>query len=216
MQNNRKIYLIDLDNCLYNTKDALGLVNTLETRITTWLANKLGCSFNDAEKEKIKLYGEFGGAPYCFVKASFIKNRNELINCVDFIHDFKVCGISKNLNLRQKLMGLDGDLYLFTSSYVKYAKQVLAALGVSDLFFDIIDISKVGYSFKDEAITYTKIFRLLNVSPSKIIMIDDSLENLLVGGEVGIKRCVWISHDESDERKQHANFVRSITSIMDL
>ncbi|BCX14629.1 MAG: hypothetical protein KatS3mg088_312 [Patescibacteria group bacterium] len=215
MQNNRKIYLIDLDNCLYKIKDVPGLVNTFETRITAWLANKLGCSINNAEKEKVKLYKKFGGAPRCLVRASIIKNKNELINCVDFIHDFNVsaCGIDKNLNLKQKLSELDEELYLFTSSYVKYAKQMLVALGVLDLFSDIIDISKVEYSFKDETITYTKIFSLLSISPNKITMVDDSLENLLVASRMGIKKCVWVNHGET---KQRADFVRSITSIMDL
>jgi len=192
--NNKKIYLIDLDNTLYSQKGGSHLVNTLEIRITDWLANKLRYSFKTAERRKIKLYKEFGGAPQCFVKASLIENKKELINCINFIHDFKVCGVNRNMRLRQKLMKIDGNLYLFTDSYMKYAKQLLVALGISDLFSDIIDISKVGYSFKNERATYIKIFRLLNTSPNNIIMIDDSLENLLVAKEMGIKCCIWVNH----------------------
>ncbi len=213
MQNNKKIYLIDLDNCLYCAKDVPNLINTFEIRITEWLANKLRCSVKDAERQKIKLYKNFGGAPHCFIKASFIKNKKELISCVDFIHNFEVCGVNKNLELKQKLLELNGDLYLFTSSYFKYAEQVLIAFGVLDLFYDIIDISRVGYSFKNETDTYIKIFRLLNILPNKIIMIDDSLENLLIANKMGIKSCIWISHGES---KQGLNFIKPINSIIDL
>jgi pyrimidine 5'-nucleotidase len=213
MKNSKKIYLLDLDYCLYDVKDVSYLVNTLEIRITDWLADKLRCSFKAAEKWKVKLYKEFGGAPQCFVKASLIENKKELINCINFIHDFKVRGVNRNIKLRQKLIKIDGDLYLFTDSYVKYAKQLLVALGISDLFSDIIDISKVGYSFKNEIATYIKIFRLLNTSPNKIIMIDDSLENLLVAKKMGIKCCIWVNHGE---KKQPPNSLRFINSIMEL
>lgn len=197
IQNNKKkIYLVDLDNCLYNAKETTYLVNTLEARITSWLAQKVECSFSKAEKKKTKLYCKIGGAPWCFVKASIIKSKDELIKCVDFIYDFKVCGLRKNPHLRYKLLELklNGDLYLFTSSYIRYATQILVALGVSDLFTDIIDISKVGYTFKDEKITYKRVFKLLNTPPNKIVMIDDYFKNLLAGAEAGIKQCFCVNH----------------------
>ncbi len=214
MSHTSKIYLIDLDNCLYKPKETTYLVNTLEARITSWLVRKLECSFSEAEKKKAKLYHRLGGAPKCFVKASIIKSRDELIKCVDFIHDFIVCGVSKNPNLRRKLLELNGDLYLFTSSHVNYATQMLAALGVLDLFADIIDISKVGYTFKDEKITYKRVFRLLSTLPNKIVMIDDSFKNLLVGAEAGIKQCVCVNHAGS--KQQSSNSIRFIANIMNL
>jgi len=110
-------------------------------------------------------------------------------------------------------MKIDGNLYLFTDSYIKYAKQLLVALGISDLFSDIIDISKVGYSFKNERATYIKIFRLLNTSPNNIIMIDDSLENLLVAKEMGIKCCIWVNHGQ---KKHPSNSLMFVSSIMEL
>lgn len=214
MSHASKIYLIDLDNCLYNSKEAAYLVNTFETRITNWLVRKLECSFSKAEKKKAQLYHRFGGAPKCFIKASIIKSKDELIKCVDFIHDFRVCSVSKNPNLRRKLLELNGDLYLFTSSHVNYATQMLVALGISDLFTDIIDISKVRYTFKDEKITYERVFRLLNTLPNKIVMIDDSFKNLLVGAEVGIKQCICVNHEGS--KQQPSNSIRFIANIMDL
>lgn len=213
MQNNKKIYLLDLDNCLYKADDEYDLVNTLENRITQWISNKFACKFEEAEEKKLKLYNQFGGAPKCFIKASYIKTEQELIETIDFIHNFKVYNVEKNLGLREKLSSLNRVLYLFTSSHINYARQILIALGVLDLFQDIIDISKVGYHFKDEPAIYRNVFRLLSTSPDNISIVDDSLENLMVANRMGINGCIWVNYGD---KRQIPNYVRAIYSIMKL
>lgn len=213
MIDNKKTYLIDLDNCLYHSKDVPVLINTLEDRITKWISIKFGCCLDEAEMLKVKLYKKFGGAPRCFIRSSIIKNQKDLADCVNYIHAFKVCGVKENPKLRQRLIGLEKNLCLFTSSHVKYAKQVLTSLGILDLFSNLIDISKVGYSFKDKEYAYIKVFRILNIDPSETVMVDDSLEDLLVANRAGINTCVWVNHGEE---KQHPSFVRPIFNILEL
>ena len=117
-----------------------------------------------------------------------------------YVHDVDVkTRISPDPLLRQRLGEIEAPCYVFTNGSRAHAERVLACLGVEDQFEEIFDIRIADYQPKPFPDPYREVMRYLSCTPSRTVMVEDSIDNLMTAREFGMKT-VLVREQESAER----------------
>jgi len=85
-------------------------------------------------------------------------------------------------------MSLDPTIpkYIFTASVREHAERCLVALGIDDLFVDIIDCKTCGLETKHSRHAFEAAMKVAGVkSPSKCLFFDDSVKNIRTARDIG-------------------------------
>ena len=93
--------------------------------------------------------------------------------------------------LRSVLRRLPGRKIVFSNAPGHYARAVLQALGVSDLFDDVFSIERTRFRPKPQAHGFLRLMHAHRLVASRCIMVEDSLENLRTAKRLGMKT-VWV------------------------
>ena len=104
--------------------------------------------------------------------------------------------ISKEPGLRGALRSLHGRRIVFSNAPVHYARAVLKALRIADLFEDVFTIEHTRFRPKPDAYGFLRLLRRNRLSPRQCIMVEDSLENLRTAKKLGM-RTVWVSREHN-------------------
>ena len=94
--------------------------------------------------------------------------------------------------LRSVLRRLPGRKIVFSNAPGQYARAVLQALGVRDLFDDVFSIESTRFRPKPQAQGFLRLMHAHRLVASRCIMVEDSLENLRTAKRLGMKT-VWVS-----------------------
>ena len=94
--------------------------------------------------------------------------------------------------LRATLTRLPGRKFVFSNSPVYYARAVLRALGVTDLFDGVFTIEHTRYRPKPDSYGFLRLCRANHLRPQRCIMVEDSLDNLRTADRLGMKT-VWVA-----------------------
>ncbi len=94
--------------------------------------------------------------------------------------------------LRSVLRRLPGRKIVFSNAPGEYARAVLQALGVRDLFDDVFSIESTRFRPKPQAHGFLRLMHAHRLVASRCIMVEDSLENLRTAKRLGMKT-VWVS-----------------------
>ena len=101
--------------------------------------------------------------------------------------------------LREKLEAIDAPCYVFTNGSRAHAERVLACLGVAEQFDEIFDIRIADYRPKPFPDPYRAVLRQLECEPTRSVMVEDSIDNLVTARELGMKT-VLVREQEQDKR----------------
>ena len=101
--------------------------------------------------------------------------------------------VLKEAGLRQTLRRMRGRRIVFSNGPVHYAKAVLKALRIADLFDDVVCIERTRYRPKPDAYGFLLLLRRHRLRARQCIMVEDSLENLRTAKKLGM-RTVWFAH----------------------
>jgi len=96
--------------------------------------------------------------------------------------------------LRATLTRLPGRKFVFSNSPVHYARAVLKALAVTDLFDDVFTIEHTRYRPKPDSYGFLRLCRANHLRPQRCIMVEDSLDNLRTADRLGMKT-VWVTRE---------------------
>lgn len=76
--------------------------------------------------------------------------------------------------------------YIFTASVRHHAERCLKALGIEDLFQNIIDVKACSLATKHSTDSFEAAMNIANVTdPESCVLIDDSLSNINAAKEIG-------------------------------
>jgi putative hydrolase of the HAD superfamily len=81
---------------------------------------------------------------------------------------------------------------VFSNAPGHYARAVLQALGVSDLFDDVFSIERTRFRPKPQAHGFVRLMHAHRLVASRCVMVEDSLENLRTAKRLGMKT-VWVT-----------------------
>lgn len=94
--------------------------------------------------------------------------------------------------LRATLRRLPGRKFVFSNAPVHYARAVLRALAIVDLFDGVFTIEHARFRPKPDSYGFLRVCRANRLRPQRCIMVEDSLVNLRTAGRLGMKT-VWVT-----------------------
>ncbi len=116
---------------------------------------------------------------------------------LSYVHSIDLSFMKEDKIMRNELVQLDMEKFIFTNGSAEHAKNILTHLGVYDLFGrdKIFDIQDAGYVPKPEAKTFDLMVKKFGINPNETIYIEDIAKNLSIGHERGCTT-VWLINDE--------------------
>jgi putative hydrolase of the HAD superfamily len=180
-------WVFDLDHTLYTTSAAQDAA--MEERICRFVQDHFGLERDPAfaiQKGYLKEHGT--------TLAGLLRNSTvDPDTYHDAINDIEALGLSADAALRRGLARLPGRRFVFTNNCGRYARAVLARLGVDDLFDGIIDAKAMNFVPKPQQAAYAALLAQSKLDPTRAALFDDSPRNLVPARAMGMKT-VWFNH----------------------
>ncbi|MBA4383781.1 MAG: pyrimidine 5'-nucleotidase [Anaerolinea sp.] len=172
----------DLDDTLYLPTS--GIWEAIGDRMVQYMVSKLDIPQISAPNERERLFHTHGTTMRGLVAEYHINEADFL----EFVHDIPIDQyLSKDVFLRSMLEQYKQRKVIFTNADTGHANRVLNALGIQDLFEQIIDIRSMRPWCKPQVEAFAKAIELTGVSdPTNCVMIDDALRNLVTAHDFGL------------------------------
>ena len=179
-----KVIFFDCDDCLYF--DGWKLANELTAKIEEWCTTKKQLPKGKA----YELYKEHGTALRGLLAEGLIENNEEAIDgFLKDVHDIPIHKhLEKDEKLRKMILAIDPSIpkYIFTASVRHHAERCLKALGIDDLFVDIIDVKTCKLATKHSREAFEAAMAHVGViEPECCLFLDDSTKNIAAARNVG-------------------------------
>lgn len=173
----------DCDDCLYF--DGWTVAKHLTAKIDEWCVNH-----GLPEGEAYQLYKRHGTALRGLLAEGYLDHSEEVIDkFLRDVHDVPVADLLEpDLELRQILERIDPAIpkYIFTASVRHHAERCLKALGIDDLFDDIIDVKACNFETKHSKRAFEAAMKIAKVdNPESCLFLDDNLSNIKAARHVG-------------------------------
>ena len=177
------VIFFDCDDCLYF--DNWNVANKLTSKIDEWCVNH-GLRSGQA----YELYKQYGTALRGLLAEGYLKDTKDAIDgFLRDVHDISVKTlIQRDDALRSMLLKIDPSIpkFILTASVSDHALRCLEALGIEDLFVDIIDCKMMDFETKHSRHAFEVAMKVANVSdPERCLFFDDNLTNIHAARKVG-------------------------------
>jgi putative hydrolase of the HAD superfamily len=187
----RHAWIFDLDNTLHNARPHI--FPHINRAMTRYLQAHLGLDEQAAGELRHRYWRSYGATLTGLM-------RNHATDPRHFLwHTHQLPDLERMLvhepQLRAILRRLPGRKYVFSNAPAHYARAVLRALGVADLFEDVFSIERARFRPKPDSHGFLRLLRAHRLKPRRCIMVEDSLENLRAAGRLGMKT-VWVTRAE--------------------
>ena len=184
------VWLFDLDNTLHDASQAV--FPRISESMTRYLVQHLGLTEADAHALRIKYWQRYGATLSGLVRHHgvnphhFLQETHQFPDLLDILRTETALG--------RQLASLPGRKIIFTNAPRHYARAVLHGLKVDRLFDDVWGLEDIRFFPKPSLKGYQQILRHTGVDPSRVIMVEDTLENLRTARRLGMKT-VLVSPD---------------------
>jgi len=178
-----KAIFFDCDDCLYF--DGWKVANHLTHKIEQWCTSR-----GLPPGEAYQLYKKYGTALRGLLAESYLPNTEQAIDdYLKEVHDLPIQDLlSPDPHLRQIISSIDPSVpkYIFTASVRHHAENCLLALGIHDLFVDIIDVKACNLATKHSPEAFHAAMTIAGITdPESCILLDDNLKNINAARQVG-------------------------------
>lgn len=172
----------DLDDTLYEGGNGLWLA--IRDRMSEYMAERLGLPRDEIPVLRRQYYETYGTTLRGLQKHYNVDADDYLA----YVHDVPLdTYLHKDPELRQLLLSLPQQRWIFTNADEAHARRVLEKIGVSDCFEGIIDVRAVEFACKPEREAYLRAMTLAKeTDPSNCVLLDDSPVNLAGAQELGM------------------------------
>ena len=179
-----KVIFFDCDDCLYF--DGWVVANQLTAKIDEWCTSKKQLP----EGKAYELYKQHGTALRGLLAEGLLPNeQKEIDEFLKDVHDVPIHDhLSKDEKLREMILSIDSSIpkYIFTASVRHHAERCLKALGIEDLFVDIIDVKACNLATKHSREAFEAAMAHAGVEePECCLFLDDSMKNIAAARSVG-------------------------------
>jgi putative hydrolase of the HAD superfamily len=174
------VWLFDYDLTLYG-HDEQEVLARLDRNITRFIRNRLGMSEAEADALRRSYWGKFG-TTLAGLRAQYGVTSSEYF---DFIHTGDLILPRQNLALRELLLSLPGQRWVFSNARCDWVTQGLRSMGVADCFHGIMDIEGFGWRCKPCADIYPLAEQRIRATGSDVVFVDDRADNLEPGRALG-------------------------------
>ncbi len=171
----------DLDDTLYPPTS--GIWEAIGSRMEQYMVEKLAIPANSVHVERSRLFHSYGTTLRGLVAEYGIDD----VFFLDYVHDIPINEyLSANPRLRETISDFKQRRIIFTNASLDHANRVVKALGIEDLFEQVIDIVAIKPWCKPQAEAFSTALEIAKVyNPAECIMIDDAHRNLVTAHELG-------------------------------
>lgn len=203
-------WIFDLDNTLYPA--SCDLFALIDEKMTRYIQDKFDLDFAGA-RDRQKSYFVDHGTTLAGLMALHEVDPHHFL---DFVHDIDMSRLTPDPVLRTSLEALEGRKIVFTNGDAPYAKRVLDALGLADIFEAIHDIHAIDYVAKPHPHGYDVLCDQLNIEPKRAFFAEDMARNLRPAKALGMAT-LWINNgSEHGNRDACSSYIDHETSDLSL
>ncbi len=193
---NMKYLLLDLDGVCYGKHNNYSLEKVfgqVSNRMTKFISEKLKINEKKAKELQTNYFYKYNTS----LNGLMIHHDIPPQEFLKYVHDIDLSFMKKDIIMRNELVQLDMEKFIFTNGSAEHAKNILTHLGVYDLFGreKVFDIEDAGYMPKPEAKTFDLMTKKFGINPKETIYIEDIAKNLSIGHKRGCST-VWLINDE--------------------
>jgi pyrimidine 5'-nucleotidase len=174
----------DLDDTLYDHSS--GLWEAIRQRMERYMIEGMGFAPEEVLTFRRKYFETHGST-----LRGLMLNHPDRVDAMDFlknVHDVPVGEyLSPDPALREMLLSLPGQRWVFTNGDAAHAGRVINALGLDGCFEGVIDIVALNFICKPQSEAYQRALQVVGVDdPARCLFCDDSIRNLAPAREMGI------------------------------
>ena len=192
----KKYLLLDLDGVCYGKHNNYSLEKVfgqVSKRMTEFISKRLRINMEEAKKLQTDYFYRYNTS----LNGLMIHHDIPPEEFLKYVHTIDLSFMKKDEIMRNELLQLNMEKFIFTNGSAEHAKNILSHLGIYDLFGRdrIFDIQDAGYVPKPEAKTFDLMVKKFGINPEQTIYIEDIAKNLSIGHERGCTT-VWLINDE--------------------
>ena len=193
---NMKYLLLDLDGVCYGKHNNYSLEKVfgqVSNRMTKFISEKLKINKKKAKELQTNYFYKYNTS----LNGLMIHHGIPPQEFLKYVHNIDLSFMKKDIVMRNELVQLDMEKFIFTNGSAEHAKNILTHLGVYDLFGreKVFDIEDAEYVPKPEAKTFDLMTKKFGINPKETIYIEDIAKNLSIGHKRGCST-VWLINDE--------------------
>jgi len=190
-----KYLILDMDGCVYHPKYLKTLFGQVSTRMTEFIALKLGINKVKAKEIQADYFYKYDTS-----LNGLMKNYPDLINAKQFlkyVHNINYDCLKKDTELREELLKLDVKTYCATNGSKEHAINCMKKIGIDDLFEGkIMDIVDFNFKPKPSPESLKLMCENFQISTNEeTVYIEDICKNLTSDTAKNMIK-VWFSNDE--------------------
>ena len=186
----KKIWIFDLDNTLHNARPHI--FPHINVAMTRYLESQLGLG-PQAASELRQHYWKRYGATLLGLMRHHGTDPGDFLRRTHHFEQLESMLVREPL-LRSTLRRLPGRKFVFSNAPVQYARAVLKALAIADLFDAVFSIERTRYRPKPHVHGFLRLIRANRLRARRCIMVEDTLANLRTAKKLGMKT-VWVSRE---------------------
>ena len=183
-------WVFDLDNTLHNARPHI--FPHINRAMTEYLQSELGLDADAASELRRHYWKRYGATLLGLMRHHGTEPRHFLWHTHQFSELDRM--IIREPLLRATLRRLPGRKFVFSNAPVRYARAVLKALAIADLFDAVFSIERTRYRPKPDAYGFLRFVRANRLCAQRCIMVEDTLVNLRTAKKLGMKT-VWVSRE---------------------
>ncbi len=172
-------WVFDLDNTLYPPES--DLFAQIDRRMTEFVSRFLSVEPASARILQKHYYLNYGTT----LNGLMANHQLSPEDFLDFVHDIDHSVLAADYELKQQISALDGKKIIFTNASNNHALQVLDALGMAELFDEIVDIEATGYVPKPHQSAYDFLVQTHDLVPDETVLFEDLARNLEPAKQMG-------------------------------
>lgn len=163
-----------------------------------WMMQALDVDKAEADRLRHQYWSEHGTTLAGLMREHDVDPEGYL----EDVHAIDFSVLSPDPDLRAGIAALPGRKIVYTNGSAPYARNVLAACGLSDAFDDVFGIEHAGYHPKPDHAAFAQVFELAGIAPREAAMFEDDPRNLRVPEQLGM-RTVHVAPSPAPEDHIH-------------
>ena len=174
-------WVFDLDNTLYPPEARL--FDQIEVKMSAYVMASLGVDQTTADQLRRDYWRDYGTTLAGLMREHNVDPGPYLFD----VHDIDLSHLNKDPALASAIDTLPGRKIVYTNGTAPYARQVLAARGLDQVFEAVYGVEEANFLPKPELEAFETIFALDGIQPRQAAMFEDEVRNLLVPHSLGMQ-----------------------------
>jgi pyrimidine 5'-nucleotidase len=172
--NEIQFLFIDLDDTVYPPDT--GAWDILGNRIFQFMEEYVSIPQQKIHEERDRLFHLYGTT----MKGLQVEYGADIHQYLDYVHDVDLSGVIKqDPILRQALLEIPQEKWIFTNACRAHAEQILRLVGIRELFTEIIDVLDTYPYCKPDPLAFSlALEKAGKPDPTRCLFVDDRSSNL--------------------------------------